>query len=305
MKVDNGWLVKQLDRPKKKVDVVIDTDTYNEIDDQYALAYLIKSDQRLNLQGIYAAPFFNHKCSGPADGVEKSYDEIMRMLTLMEREDLKPLVKRGCCDYLPDENTPVKSEAAEDLIRRAMEHTQEDPLYVLAIAAITDVASAILMEPAIKERMVVIWLGGQAHWWPDNREFNLMQDVAGARMIFSCGVPIVQLPCMGVVSNFRVSGPELEKHLRGKNKLCDYLVDVTQRDAIQDGGISTWTRAIWDVSAVGWLLDERFEEDCLVHSPIPQYDHKYSFDNTNYLIRYVYHINRDELLEDLFKKLAG
>ena len=43
-------------KPKGKVDVVIDTDTYNEIDDQFAVAYLIKSDEKLNLKAIYAAP---------------------------------------------------------------------------------------------------------------------------------------------------------------------------------------------------------------------------------------------------------
>lgn len=56
-KVDNEKLVRRLKKPKGKVDVVLDTDTYNEIDDQFALAYLIKSEDKLNLKAIYAAPF--------------------------------------------------------------------------------------------------------------------------------------------------------------------------------------------------------------------------------------------------------
>lgn len=305
MMVDNGWLAGQLNRPKGKADVVLDTDTYNEIDDQYALAYLIKSDDKLNLQAIYAAPFSNKKCECPAEGMEKSYEEILRVLTLMEREDLKQLVKKGSDRYLENETVPVQSEAAEDLIKRAMEHTSENPLYVVAIAAITNVVSAILIKPEIKERIVVVWLGGQAHWWPDNREFNLIQDIAAARVLFGCGVPLVQLPCMGVVSGFRVCGPELIHHLKGKNKLCDYLVDVTVKEALADGGNITWSRIIWDVTAVAWLLDERFEKDCLVHSPVPEYDDRYAFDTTNHLIKYVYDINRDYLLADLFQKLTG
>ncbi len=305
MMVDNGWLARQLNRPKGKADVVLDTDTYNEIDDQYALAYLIKSDDKLNLQAIYAAPFSNKKCGCPAEGMEKSYEEILRVLTLMEREDLKKLVKKGSDRYLENETVPVKSEAAEDLIKRAMEHTSENPLYVVAIAAITNVVSAILIKPEIKERIVVVWLGGQAHWWPDNREFNLIQDIAAARVLFGCGVPLVQLPCMGVVSGFRISGPELIHHLKGKNKLCDYLVDVTVKEALADGGNITWSRIIWDVTAVAWLLDDRFEKDCLVHSPVPEYDDRYAFDTTNHLIKYVYDINRDYLLADLFQKLTG
>ena len=93
--IDQAKLISRLEKPTGKVDVVIDTDTYNEIDDQFALAYLIKSDDKLNLKAIYAAPFSNHKSSGPADGMEKSYQEIMNVLTLMEREDLKEIVFRG------------------------------------------------------------------------------------------------------------------------------------------------------------------------------------------------------------------
>lgn len=94
-KIDNAKLIMKLEKPKGKVDVVIDTDTYNEIDDQFAVAYLIKSDDKLNLKAIYAAPFHNEKSTGPADGMEKSYQEIMNILTLLEREDLKANVYEG------------------------------------------------------------------------------------------------------------------------------------------------------------------------------------------------------------------
>ena len=304
MSIDNARLIRRLEKPKGRVDVVIDTDTYNEIDDQYALSYLIKSDEKLDLKAIYAAPFFNEKSTGPADGMEKSYREIMNVLTLLEREDLKEHVYRGSTEYLPSETEPVISDAAKDLAKRAMDYTEEHPLYVVAIAAITNVASALLLNPDIKNRIVLIWLGGNATNWPDNKEFNLYQDVAGARIVFGCGVPLVQLPCMGVVSAFTTSGPELEYHLRGKNKLCDYLVNVTTTEAAACNGGQVWTRPIWDVTAVAWLLDGDFEEDCLIHSPIPEYDNRYAFDNNRHFIKYVYHIKRDKLFADLFAKLS-
>ena len=304
MSIDNARLIRRLEKPKGRVDVVIDTDTYNEIDDQYALSYLIKSDEKLDLKAIYAAPFFNEKSTGPADGMEKSYREIMNVLTLLEREDLKEHVYRGSTEYLPSETEPVISDAAKDLAERAMNYTEEHPLYVVAIAAITNVASALLLNPDIKNRIVLIWLGGNATNWPDNKEFNLSQDVAGARIVFGCGVPLVQLPCMGVVSAFTTSGPELEYHLRGKNKLCDYLVNVTTTEAAACNGGPVWTRPIWDVTAVAWLLDGDFEEDCLIHSPIPEYDNRYAFDNNRHFIKYVYHIKRDKLFADLFAKLS-
>ena len=136
----------------------------------------------------------NEKSTGPADGMEKSYQEIMNILTLLEREDLKSNVFRGSTSYMSSETEPVISDAAKDLAERAMDYSEENPLYVIAIGAITNVSSALLINPEIKNRIVLIWLGGNAVHWPHNREFNLFQDVAGARIVFGCGVPLVQLP---------------------------------------------------------------------------------------------------------------
>jgi inosine-uridine nucleoside N-ribohydrolase len=304
MKQYDEGLLRRLEKPAGPVDVVIDTDTYNEIDDQFALAFLIKSEEELRLKGIYAAPFFNRNSASPGDGMEKSYNEIFNVLALMKRDDLKPLVQKGSVDYLPSEKDPVDSPAARALVELAMRYTEDRPLYVLAIGAITNVASAILLKPEIVNRIVIVWLGGQALHWPDNREFNLFQDVAAARIVFGCGAALVQLPCMGVVSAFAASGPELEYWLRGKNELCDSLVDVTTKAANHDSGIPTWTRAIWDVTTVGWLLEGEFMLDRLEHSPIPEYDHHWSFDPTRHFFRYVYHIHRDNLFKALFEKLA-
>ena len=301
---ENISLLQRLEKPKGIVDVVLDTDTYNEIDDQFAVAYLVKSPEKMNIKAIYAAPFSNEKSTGPADGMEKSYKEIFNILTLLEREDLKKVVYRGSTEYLKSEIEPVDSDAAKSLCELAMHYSEERPLYVVAIGAITNVASALLMKPEIKNKIVLVWLGGHALHWHNNTEFNLYQDVAGARIVFGCGVPLVQLPCMGVVSAFTVSGPELEYWLRGKNKLCDYLVDTTTHEATQGTWNGVWTRVIWDVTAVAWLLDGDFMADRYEHSPIPEYDHHYSFNKNRHLYKYVYHIHRDKLLADLFKKLA-
>ncbi len=301
--MDNDRIIRKLNKPAGKVDVVIDTDTYNEIDDQFALSYLIRSEEKLNLKAIYAAPFYNERSSGPEDGMEKSYDEIMRILKVMGREDYQAVTYKGSPAYLPSETEAVDSPAARNLINLAMEREEENPLYVIAIGAITNVASAILTEPGIIDKIVLIWLGGNAHHWPDNKEFNLYQDVAAARIIFGCGVPLVQLPCAGVVSEFKTTGPELEYWLRGRNELCDYLIDAAVREG-RTMGVSCWSRVIWDVTAVAWLLDGDFMYDRLAHSPIPEYDDRYAFDGRRHMIRYVFAINRDKLFEHLFKTLA-
>ncbi len=303
--IDEPSLLLRLEKPQGPVDVVIDTDTYNEIDDQFAVAYLLKKPEKLRLKALYAAPFFNDKSISPADGMEKSYQEILKLLALAGREDLKPAVFRGSEQYLPDETRPVESQASKDLARRAMSYTPERPLYVVAIGAITNVASALLMNPAIRDRVVIVWLGGHALEWENCMEFNLQQDIAAARVVFGCGAAVVQLPCMGVVSGFSVSGPELKAWLQGKNALCDHLCayscEVGERESSCP---KTWSRIIWDVTAVAWLLDGGFMQDCLKPSPIPTYEGVYAFDRNRHFIRYVYHIDRDRLMTDLVETLT-
>lgn len=296
--------LSMLQPPAGSVDMVLDTDAYNEIDDQFAISYAMMVPEKLRLKALYAAPFHNQRSVSPADGMEKSYREILKLLQLAGKDFP---VYRGSTAYLPDETTPVSSPAAQDLAERAMGYTPEAPLYAVAIGAITNVASALLLRPEIADRMVVIWLGGHALTWHDNLEFNMRQDVAAARVVFNSGAPLAILPCMGVVSGFTVSGPELVYWLQGKNALCNYLVQQTCEEAESYASGRVWSRVVWDVTAVGWLLNaqERFMSEQWIPTPIPGYDHHYGFDPRRPLCKYVYYIKRDALLDDLFRRLAG
>ena len=299
--------IDSLGIPAGKPDVVLDTDTYNEIDDQFAVAYLLSYAHRLNILGFCAAPFHNPKSSSPEDGMNKSYDELTRILRLAGREDLVAHTYRGSTRWFADERDCVPSEAARFLAEQAAAHDPGHPLYIVAIGAITNVASALRMNPSAKENIVVVWLGGHAHHMPDTKEFNMKQDIAAARVLFDSGVPLVQLPCAGVVDRFATTRYELEAWLKGRNALCDYLVENTIREAESYAAGKPWSRVIWDVTAVAWLVNDgdRFMTSELRPSPIPQYDGRYSFDARRHPIRYVTSINRDALFEDLFTRLKG
>lgn len=295
--------LKKLMPPKGKVDVVLDTDAYNEVDDQFAIAYLLRSADKLNTVAIYAAPFDNFRSNGPADGMRKSYDEILHILDLCAEEAYKDRVYAGSEAFMHDEVHPVDSPAARDLAKRAMEYTEQEPLYVVAIGAITNIASALLINPQIKDRIVVVWLGGHAHHWKNTVEFNMKQDYYAARVVMGSGVPFVQLPCNGVVSEFRTTTPELNYWLTGKNPLADYLARNTIAYGEKHAGMP-WSKVIWDVTAVAWLLneEERFLYDRIVNVRLPSTDGIYE-DEIEQPICYVYGIKRNELFRDLFEKL--
>jgi purine nucleosidase len=299
-KLTESFRLNQLESPAGKVRMVLDTDTYNEIDDQFALAYAYLSDEKIRLEAVYAAPFKNNRSVSPADGMEKSFEEIERLLALLGKSP-DGFAFRGSDRYLESETEPVISDAALDLVDKAKKSSPEDPLYVVPVGCITNIASAILIEPEIIENIVVVWLGGNGLNWPHQKEFNLMQDVKAARVVLNSGVPMVIMPCNPVVSHFHTTLPELEHHLKGKNKLSDYLFTCV---AEYSPGTEAWSKVIWDVTAVAWLVNSSWIKTNLVHSPVLTDQVTYSVDNSRHFIRMAASLNRDAIFRDLFSKLT-
>lgn len=295
-------LLRNLSVPNRDVDVVIDSDAFAEVDDQYAISYLLRSKEKLNTKAIYAAPVSDFRIETPKIGMENSYREIHNVLSIL-KEDIPVFL--GACEYLSDEKTPVISEAAMDLARRAERYSPQNPLYVIGIGAITNIASAILINPSIIENIVVVWLGGNAYEYKDTDEYNMRQDFAAARVVMSCNVPFVHLPCYGVASTFSLSKSEILDWLDGKNAICDYLSKITIAAAEKYAKGKPWTRIIWDVIPVAWLLNDndRFMLSRIVNTRIPSYYATYEPPCESLKSRYVYYINRDALMDDLIKKL--
>ncbi len=292
-------LIERLEPPTGKVRMVLDTDTFNEIDDQFALVQALLSPERLQVEAIYAAPFTNDRSTGPEDGMKKSYEEILQLLGRLGRNP-EGWVFTGSPTYLPNGTTPVRSDAALDLVQRAMASPDDDPLYVVAIGAITNVASAILLEPAILSKIVVVWLGGNALHWPSAHEFNLMQDYHASNLIVDCGVPLVLVPCQGVVTHLLTTTSEMELYVKGCGDIGDFLYQRFYEYTDDHYGYS---KVIWDMAAVACLLEPSMVSSTLVHSPILSEDLRWSTDSSRHFIRYVHKLNRDIIFRDFFKKL--
>lgn len=292
--------VKMLEIPETGViDLVLDTDAYTEVDDPFAIAYALLSPERINLLALYAAPFaMNERAQDPVDGMEMSYNEILNILNLCHMQ--RPAF-RGSRRYLADKGEPVDSPAARDLIERSKAYSKEHPLYVVAIGAITNVASALLMDETLCERIVVIYLGGNDLDLHPNT-YNVYQDVKAAQVVFDCGVPLIHMPC-DPVSKILITGmPELCACIGGRNALCDYLVRIVGEYGEDH---FAWGKTIWDISTIALLVKPGWTRSGLTPSPIITDQLTYSRDITRHLIRNVASLDRDAIFRDLFRKLAG
>ena len=353
--IDHEKITKALQFPTEEiVDIVIDTDAYNEVDDQFAIAWALRSPERIHVEAVYAAPFCSqviarmmtppgqkpirltremvgstvHFADTPAEGMELSYQEILHLFELLDIPSAGK-VFRGSTTYIGDNGgQPVDSEAARDLVKRAMARPDGKRLYVLAIGAITNVASALMMEPAIAEKLTVVWLGGQPPYFRNGEEFNLMQDVPAVQHIFNCGVPLVLIPCQGVASHLTVTAPELQALLMGRGKAGDYLGQIVL-DALKPnptlagrkgyaGGMddvpmelcqkyptrsTAPSRIVWDISTVGYVMNPNWTITSLTSAPILNDDMTWAHDDARHPIRLCYSLRRDPMFGDLFAKL--
>lgn len=296
-KIPEATRLQRLQPPTGKIRMVLDTDTYNEIDDQFAVVYALLSPEQLQVEAIYAAPYLNNRSTDPADGMRKSHEEILRLLDKLGRSP-ENFVYRGSEGFLKSYSQPYESDAAKDLVKRAM--ASEEPLYVLAVGAPTNVASAILMEPKIINKIVVVWLGGKGLGWREASEFNLQQDLLSSQLLFNSGVPLIQLPTEPVTSHLMTTVPEVETYLKGKGAIGDYLVEIF-KDYHKDH--YAWSKVIWDISAVAWAINPSWFETEIRNSPILTDQLTYSFDPTRHFYRVATALNRDKIFGDLFKKV--
>lgn len=280
--------------------VILDTDTYNEIDDQFALSLAMLARDKLSLVAVTAAPFHNDKSDSYADGMERSYREIGICTSLVRDShgvDVPPYY-RGSTERMPDEETPVRSEAAEAIYRHVME--SDEITYIAAIGAITNVSSAILLHPEIKDRIAVIWLGGGARWFSAS-EFNLNGDRNAVNALYRSGVPLLQFPAAGVTSHLIVTIHELRHFLAGDSPLGDYLCDNVAE--CEPKGAVSWSRVIWDISTVCAIIDP----DCFRESiiPRPRVDEGYSYRFGAYdgQLEHAETMDRDRVFSILFGRL--
>lgn len=293
---DQVGRLARLEPPTEDVSLVLDTDAYNEVDDQFAIAHALRSSHEV--EAIYAAPFDNDRSEGPADGMEQSYEEIERVLDLLAES--RP-VYRGATRYMRDSADPVDSDAVRDLIERA--HAERDgPLYVVAIGAATNVASAIATDPEITGQIVVVWLGGTPHDWHAATEFNLSQDVPAARVLFDSGVPLVHVPTVNVAEHVRTTVPELRELVEGRGAIGSFLV---QRVADYPGaGNPAWSKAIWDLAATAVPVTPDAVETALVHSPVLTSEQTWSHDPDRHFVRVVRRVDRDAVFADFVERLG-
>ena len=201
----------------KSIRVIIDTDCYNECDDQFCVTHSLLTP-RFDVKAIIAEQFGTRRND---KSEQESYDEIVKLTNLMGiRENVNIL--HGAPRALSDEFTPIDNEGSRFIIEEAMKDDPR-PLFVANIGAVTNLASAYLLEPAIEDKVTAIWIGGgpyPAGCWEPNQN----NDIHAARILFKSKIELWQVP-MNVYTTMKISYFEMMNKIYPCGKIGKYLVE--------------------------------------------------------------------------------
>ena len=297
--------------PRQRRRVIVNTDARNEADDQYAIVHALLTPS-FEVHGVIPAHFGTRRTSG---SLQESYEEVVRLLDLMGWRD-RVRVENGALHALPDEHTPVPSPGAQLIVDEALKDDPR-PLHVAFYGPLTDMASALLMEPAIAGRNVrVVWIGG-GEWPRGGDEFNLSNDIHAANVVFRSTVEVWQIPSP-VYRLMAVSYAELFEKVYPHGALGRYLVDqlvewnawfltwLEEHEparALTMGGALEY-RSLGDSPAVGVIM----YPDCgrWEWRPAPEFEPSMHYRHTgrNRPIRVYETVDARFIHEDFFAKLA-
>ncbi|MBQ9065687.1 MAG: nucleoside hydrolase [Blautia sp.] len=292
----------------KRVRYICHTDAKNEADDQFTIAHVLMTD-KLDVKGIVGAHFriSGDPRYGEGMSAKASVDEINLVLDLMHLKGQVPVFE-GAGTAMPDEQTPVDSEGARFIIEEALKE-DDRPLYIGLQGSLTDLASAILIEPSICERMTAIWIGG-GDYPEGGEEFNLLQDINAANVVFSSSMPLWQVT-KSVYKTFTTSLAELQYKVEPHGEIGAYLFKQMAELNTMLKTIPHWPQGetwnLGDEGVVAALLEEIEQDEYYTLQDAPRVDTetmKYLPGSSSRKVRVYHKMNPRMDLEDLFCKLA-
>lgn len=282
---------------KDKYKVILDTDTSNESDDQFALAYLLKNLDIFDVQAITIAPYRNIVRFYEDSGIEKSYKEAKKIIELMGYRDEFAIYK-GSTDYIMN-GYNERNEAVDEIIKVALEN---DKTYILAIGAITNIALAIKYEPKIIDKIEIIWLGGHNIMYPNNLHEANFKDIEAVRIVYESGVKLTVIPCKGVASNLETTVFELRANMDETKELDKYLIEGFENYINTYRHEQRWP--VWDIAVIAYLVNPRWFVRRVINIPSIDKDYKYKENKNNFKMSYICYLSSNKIYQDLFKKLG-
>ncbi len=267
--------------------VIFDTDANNEVDDQYALAYLLFSGDHFAVEGVTVNATSDPDGSTTISPVSDHYDEAKRIMQLCGVDGKIPLyvgAQKGFNDIQDDLDNPEFDgyEAVNFIIEQAMRERGRE-LILLPVGKLTNIALALKKEPRIAEKVRIVWLGSN---YPERGEHNQNWDIPAMNYILDVDVPFdmvtvrygkpsgtsaMMVAKTEVLRRLPGKGPRISEPVTGRHggefyTFGDYAVELYNKYQSHMWG-DPQGRALFDMAAVAIVKNPGWAEN--YHHPAP------------------------------------
>ena len=233
--------------------VILDCDTANEVDDQFAIAYALGLPEAVfEVRGVVSC--HNTTAHGPASR-DLYQEEAERVVALCGSK--APCVP-GAPHPMEDRRTPVGSEGLDFLAEEA----RRGPLTVIATGPATDIASLSLAAPEVMDNVRVVWLGGFGDEESYRRfnfgELNGWADIAAWRLLLEEPVDLLQVPGWPGPAKMVVEAGTYAEELRALGRpAAEYLAKILLEwvEGYEGDLDPKGEKILWDVSCVAAVAD--------------------------------------------------
>ena len=273
-------------QPKRRI--VLDADTGNEVDDLYAISRALV-EPSWEVLALNATQWQASQSAVP-ETMENSH---LLNQSLVEYIGVKVPLKRGGFRRMYDWGDMAQhSAAAYEIIKQAKLTPAGQRLTVVALGALTNVASAIYIDPSIEPMLEVYWLGSTYDFEKDiwkQTEFNCVMDIQALQWMIQSSVPMHIIPT-STARSFVFTFAETKARLNSPHPLTTLLLN---RWANHLGGGRN-SRVIWDLALIEALIHPEWAEQVAVTT---------SRDNGNRKIWFYKSIQVEKMKQDFFDTL--
>ncbi len=266
--------------------IIVDADTGNEVDDFYALARILM-EPSVEVMTLNAAHWQTSHWT--IDGsMENSHRLNQQLLGEMGLE-VKTL--RGATARMYDWGDRAQhSAAAYEIIAKAKTSGE---LTILALGALTNVASAVYIEPQIAKKLKVHWLGTTMDFEKKvlkRNDFNPLMDPYALDFLLDSEVEMHIMP-VNVAVDMQIDFEELEakteQHFLGKFLLERWITHL-------DG--SRRNRVLWDLALIAAYIHPEMASTTQVQT---------SRDSGNKMVTFYNSINAKAIYQDFYTSLLA
>lgn len=270
-----------------KIPVIFDTDANNEVDDQHALAYLLFSGDHFNVEGVTVNATSAPSGYSDESDVSDHYEEAKRVMQLCGNFYGKIPLKTGANGSFEEIKNHIGEpefdghEAVDFIIEQAMKKRNQK-LVLLPVGKLTNIALALMKEPAIAEKVRIVWLGSN---YPEPGEHNQDWDIESMNYILDVDVPFeivtvrsgkpsgtaaVMVSKDQILRRMPGKGPEIDTPVTGRHggefsNFGDYSVNLFERYTMWGDPPG---RALFDMAAVAVVKNPDWAETSEIPAPV-------------------------------------